>query len=191
MSNVEATEVDGERAPSDSAPTTTVTHRYNLLGQRIATDVAADGKPAEPLARYHYNADGSLAETALGPDGLQRWYRYDPLGELTQIADPAMTETLGYRLPGDQGYGDGNITQAAYDLHYTDGVSHTYAYSYDPHDRLTAAHNDQAQLSGSSLESVTYDPNGNIKTERRGDGQTRTYTLVPKTDQIATVTGDG
>ncbi|MEM7776009.1 MAG: hypothetical protein AAF732_10400, partial [Pseudomonadota bacterium] len=171
--------------------TTTVTHRYNLLGQRIATDVAADGKPAAPLARYQYNADGSLAETALGPDGLPRKYRYDPLGELTQIADPAMTETLGYKLPGDQGYGDGNITQAAYNLHYADGVSHTYAYSYDPHDRLIAAHNDQPKLAGSSLETVTYDPNGNIQTERRGDGQAHTYTLAPKTNQVATVTGDG
>ncbi|MEM9028469.1 MAG: RHS repeat-associated core domain-containing protein [Pseudomonadota bacterium] len=183
---------DSQQAHVDSdAQTTVVTHLFNLLGRRIATNVVMDGKPPEPLARYHYNADGSLAEVALGPDGLPRKYRYDPLGELTQIADPAMTETLDYKLPGDQGYGDGNITEAAYELHYTGGVSHTYAYSYDPHDRLTAAYNDQAQLSGSSLEAVTYDPNGNIRSERRGDGQTRTYALAPKTDQVTAVTGDG
>jgi RHS repeat-associated protein len=78
-------------APCCAAPPHWITHSYDVLGRRIATERPTSQAIATPIAtRWRY--DG-LAVTEIDPVGRGTTRRYDALGRVLQVVDPAQADT--------------------------------------------------------------------------------------------------
>lgn len=143
----------------------------------------------QPVAAYKYNDIGEMVEKTLGCRTQVVDYEHDIRGWLTKINNPAElknTATKEYDFFGMSLIytGDGNIkgqnyknatTLAQFNDNglYTDTYDlkqselFTYNYNYDPLKRLKDADLTRAGVSKFTLDAMTYDDNGNIKTLKR------------------------
>ncbi|NJO01717.1 MAG: hypothetical protein HC880_08515 [Bacteroidia bacterium] len=179
---------------------------YDHTGRVLATFQDIDDQGEEQLSALEYNELGQLITKNLGQDGgapLETvTYRYNIRGWMEKINDldnvdhTAPDATRGslfamelvydqdFRRAGNVGKANfnGNITGIKWKSH-SDGTARSYAYAYDPLNRLIAAdyagssqanpnHQDQhwtLEQDQFSVESISYDANGNITfAKRRG-----------------------
>jgi RHS repeat-associated protein len=172
----------------------TVVYRYNHLGQISAVD-SSEGE----LARYMYTAEGQIQREVLTPAGapaIETSLRYNAPGWLMEIASPLFTEHLEYVSGGyaDAGYFSGKIARASYQVAApisARGFTRQYAYQYrysDPGRLLTARNDVNDAWSIGVSEPGTFDPNGNLERQSRGQ-VTASYVYLPGTDAVVNTWG--
>jgi RHS repeat-associated protein len=172
----------------------TVTYRYNHLGQ-ISGVQSSEGD----LAYYTYTAEGLIQHEVLTPAGapaIETTLCYNPPGWLTEIASPCFTEQLEYVSGGyaSAGYFSGKIARASYQVAApvsARGFTRQYAYHYRYSDpgRLVTARNDVNDAWSVGVgEPTTFDPNGNIERQRRGQA-TASYVYLPGTNAVVNTWG--
>ena len=163
-----------------------VTYDYNLQGSLLR--IGCDGNKPD-YAEYSYNADGSLAQELLG-EGFRHTFRYNTLGQLTQMVNPWFEENLDYRSKTKQ-YQDGNIVSA--EIKYLNRgtlspvpQNNKYEYQYDAFSRLTEAKASSNERSKDewSLKDLEYDANGNIQKKNQADTD-YVYDYMKGTDQLS------
>jgi|GEM_PF-3186627 len=174
-----------------------VSYDYNNLSvlQRIRGGLS--GKEQEVLADYAYNPDGSLRlETFRAASGqlLNRDYRYNSTGWVTEIGDAHFREKLEYTRNGygGTGYYSGQIARTSSifgEIANPGGftTAHDYAYAYDTLGRLTVAQNSVNPLWNLGVTAnLDYDPNGNLQRYTPGDA-TKIRSYYPGTNRLETL----
>jgi len=154
---------------------------YDHAGRVTGAYQQVEEGTEERLAELHYNELGELDSKLLGNEGLQQVdYGYNIRGWLTRINDARLAtaanepkDLFGMALQYNTATGglyNGNIGKQSW-MSHSDKVARSYAYSYDPMNRLLSA-SYSASLTGQSpqgatvgafsLSNMQYDKNGNI-----------------------------
>lgn len=164
-----------------------VGYDYNNLSVLQRVRGGKSGQEQQILADYTYNADGSLNQETLhatSGEQLERDYRYNSTGWVTEIGDVHFRETLEYTRNGygGAGYYSGQIarTTSSFGNIAEPGnfiTSHAYAYAYDTLGRLIVAENSVNPMWNLGVkESLNYDPNSNLQRYTPGDAtEIRSY----------------
>ena len=169
----------------DTLMTDIYEYSYDNMERLLAVTVRHDGAPAVTLCQNTYNAIGQLASQSLGSSALGTVdYTYNVRGWTSSIVSPPFKQWLHYQ----DNYGtatpcwNGNISAMEWEsldaLIATQPARHSYRYTYDGLNRLTAAsheavdYDDWSNLLMMSNEpdyscSYSYDLNGNITSLNR------------------------
>jgi RHS repeat-associated protein len=185
---------------TQNAPVT-VTFSRGLQGQVNAVGDAANAKR---WASYQYTAEGlpqqeSLNAAAANP--IQRTFRYNSLGLLTEASGDAFSEYYSYwETPGADGvtYYDGQVAKAVFEpgaAGRTAGLeSDAWSNAYDANGNLSAAVNagGPSRSMGGLADPILYDANDNMLS-LMDRGLKRDFTIesgTNKTVKMATADGD-
>ena len=183
----------GELTVSNRSHTTkgnaiTIANRYfyDHMGRKIATTENINGQTEVVLNKLDYTETGQLLSKQLhstnnGGSYLQQTiYSYNERGWLTKSMGDQFNLQLKYN-DGDVPQWNGNIANQLWGRS-KGTLDNTFAYSYDPLNRLTKA------VSPGLGEGISYDVMGNIKTlDREGKG-TNTYSGYTG-NQLTKITG--
>lgn len=156
---------------------------YNRAGLLSSISQQIDNGATVTLASYRYDELGRKSGVHFPaiPDAGQD-YRYTIRGWLAEIGSSSpglFSQILRYQESGKRW--DGNITAAGWTG--IDGTVRQYSYSYDKPGRLLQAAYKVATSAGEnnrySMDQISYDANGNIKSLRRRGARTeKEYAVV-------------
>lgn len=131
----------------------TTTFAYDRLRRLTATS-----DPFGQTVAYGYDHNGNRASLRY-PDGTTATYGYDALDRLTQVADGiGGLNTYQYDAAGNQtaaDFANGSASRA----------------TYDPLDRVSSITNRDGRGTAASRFAYSYDPVGNLTSERAGRGE--------------------
>ena len=156
------------------SPTRWVTHAYDVLGRRVSVErPSSESVPAPAVTRWRH--DG-LAVTETDPLGRSTTRRFDALGRIVQVVDPALVDTdYEYDAFGNMVRTrdvNGTETVLAYDVRgfrrsITDPSAGHWTFDYFPSGELKSQTNARGQLT-----SFTYDRLSRMSTRIEPEGTT-------------------
>ncbi len=177
----------------------TYTHEYDHAGRLLRTWYKVTDLEETLLTEYEYDETGRMTAKKQHNGQNTVNYAYNIRNWPTAIEDGDFKESLYYcgngaiALYGANNLYNGNISSATCT---SGGKSHTYAYTYDGLNRLTAAKNHAGAsivMRGNDAvsynEEFTYDKHGNIITlQRNTQGKENVVSMYdPETGQISPV----
>jgi len=161
-------------APCCGSPTSWVTHAYDVLGRRVSTERPASASVLSP-AVTRWRHDG-LAITETDPLGRGTTHRFDTLGRIVQVIDPALVDTdYEYDAFGNLVKTrdvNGTETLLTYDVRgfrrsMTDPSAGHWTFDYFPSGELKSQRNARGQMT-----SFTYDRLSRVTARSEPEGTT-------------------
>jgi RHS repeat-associated protein len=143
-------------------------YRYNLDHVKSVDDVELRINNASnwvKVADYVYNDKGELTSLKNHNGNITTGYSYNIRGWTTGINNASFSQNMQYQNAATPLY-NGNIAALSFTNRAQNASQHSFTYSYDTKNRLTAAQN------ASFGSSYSYDLNGNIQNlSRKQNGQ--------------------
>ncbi|MCL1872749.1 MAG: hypothetical protein FWF85_01355, partial [Clostridiales bacterium] len=165
---------------TEANPTFTTTYGYDYMNRQTSISqpgLTETGASTTISSSKTYDWAGNVL-TQTDPNSKTTGYTYDARGFLTKITDPlAGVTAYEYDFAGRK-------TKEISPQNYATNQSNRTAFAYDGMGRLTS----QTEYfdSNSTVNSFTYDLNGNMLTKKDGKNYTTTYTYTVG-NQLATV----
>jgi RHS repeat-associated protein len=148
-------------------------YTYNSRGQ-VVQSIDAMGRVTD----YTYNARGQLVQRA-NPDGTSIVLGCDTFGNLVSVTDASGTISMSYDSDSrlvEVRYPNGDYLKYSYDAagrrtQIVDQTGFTENYAYNSAGELVQV----TDAGGALIASYTYDPDGQLVGEQRGNGTSTTY----------------
>ncbi|MBC8110622.1 MAG: hypothetical protein H7Y04_06135, partial [Verrucomicrobia bacterium] len=180
--------INNGQTPVNIITTIKNTNKYDHAGRVLETSMNINNGNEQPLAVFTYNELGQMVSKNVGTNLQKIDYTFNIRGWLKKINDAALTESsdvFGMELFYNDNTNtalnqfNGNISGQSWKSR-TDEVTRGYNYTYDGLNRLTSG-TYQSTNAGENftMNNLSYDDNGNIKTLSRYNLQSRADNTAP------------
>ena len=162
-----------------AGPEGTFSTHYGLDRLGLVRSVGTSPGAAD-VASFDYNADSTVSGAQLATKKpVDLGVGYDSPGWVTSLGDAAMFQQTVRYTPDDThpaGYYDGSVAQSVeHELWSAPPVTVDRQPTYDGLGRLTRLDETASDADGPTQETLTYDPNGNLRTVAGATSMTYTY----------------